>query len=112
MLIYDLHRKDNRLSGSAVLTSEKEQQSIQGTCLDILENGLQLLHLMSQHDPEFMSRHVTVQHNYVLLICGMSQSVKNLPTEKRESVCEYKKTLYFSLNRSYTLICAFIFSII
>lgn len=49
-----------------------QEEHHQRTCLKILQTGLQLLHLMSQFDTEFTTRHIPVQHRYVGLICGLT----------------------------------------
>ena len=95
--IYRKHRKGHRVTGIRNITTEIQSENVQGTCLDILENGLLLLHLMSQHDQEFVSRHEPAQHYYVMLICGMSQIVKLLPAEKCESACKYTICLIWVL---------------
>ena len=61
----------------------------QRTSLEILQTGLLLLHIMSQHDSGFINRHVTVQHQYVQLICGLTHIYKHKPGNN-DSECKYK----------------------
>jgi hypothetical protein len=68
------------------VTSQLQQEEHNlTTSLKILQSGLQLLHLMSQFDSEFHTRHVQVQHKYVRLICGLTHIFRHELSGDNES---------------------------
>ncbi|KAK3584365.1 hypothetical protein CHS0354_010151 [Potamilus streckersoni] len=54
------------------------------TSLELLQKGLQFLHLLYQHDTNFMDHRFKVEHHYVNLISELTQIFKTLSDKEEE----------------------------
>lgn len=79
-----------------------QEEYHQRTSLKILQTGLQLLHLMSQFDTEFTTRHIPVQHRYVGLICGLTHIFRHGQSGDSENESKILN-LFFPLYSMYWL---------
>ncbi|KAL3851840.1 hypothetical protein ACJMK2_015542 [Sinanodonta woodiana] len=69
-----------------ILHSVMVYHQIKGTrtSLEILQKGLQFLHLLYQHDTNFMDHRFKVEHQYVNLITELSQIFRTLSDKEEE----------------------------
>ena len=77
-LLYNVLKIHEERSDSILKISEEKPDSLS---FSILQKGTLLLHQMYQHEVNFIRRHSSMQHQYVLLIQQLNRIFKNAGTE-------------------------------
>ena len=80
--VLKLHEKENSSSNTS-------QKGADNKSFSILQKGALLLHQMYQHEMDFVRRHSSVQHQYVLLIQQLSRIFRDAGIDQYEDESKY-----------------------